>query len=105
MCSTLACALVRSATSGSGFALDFAALAMVVEYDGAGGTVKAGGGFVPRTERSASLAMRSIVQFSGAPQSQGPWGDILGPGSAAGTKSLKPSLPAAAGRPPPWPRR
>src|SRR6266567_7361195 len=79
MCSTLACALVRSATSRSG--LDFAALAMVLGYDGAGRTVKAYGNLVPRTQRSASLAMRSIVQCSGALLSRGPWGGILGPGS------------------------
>jgi len=29
-------------------------------------------GLVPRTQRSASLAMRSIVQFGGALQSRGP---------------------------------
>src|SRR3954452_18410712 len=41
MCSTLACALVRSVTSRSGAGFDFAALAMVLGYDGAGGRVKA----------------------------------------------------------------
>ena len=43
-------------------------------------------GLVPRTQRSASLAMRSIVQFGGALQSRGPcislWRGFLGPGSA-----------------------
>jgi len=43
-------------------------------------------GLVPRTQRSASLAMRSIVQFGGALQSRGPCSSVscglLGPGSA-----------------------